>query len=87
MVTADGVEHEVDVLICATGFKLWERDSVPPFPVIGRDGLDAAGVLGGQPLPGLSGRVRTRVPEHVHDHGPYGFALGSYLWMIESRHI
>lgn len=38
--TVDGAEHEVDVLICATGFKLWEKGAVPSFPVIGRDGLD-----------------------------------------------
>lgn len=29
--TVDGVEHVVDVLICATGFRLWDKGSVPPF--------------------------------------------------------
>lgn len=33
--TADGVEHEVDVIVCATGFDVSWR---PAYPTIGRDG-------------------------------------------------
>ncbi|KAL8293255.1 hypothetical protein RQP46_000949 [Phenoliferia psychrophenolica] len=37
IVTADGKNHEVDVLICATGFDLSFK---PRFELIGRDGVD-----------------------------------------------
>lgn len=33
--TADGVEHEFDVIVCATGFDVSWR---PAYPTIGRDG-------------------------------------------------
>ena len=35
--TVDGVEHAVDVIVCATGFDVSQR---PTFPVIGRDDVD-----------------------------------------------
>lgn len=35
MKTADGVEHEVDVIVCATGFDVSWR---PAYPTIGRGG-------------------------------------------------
>ena len=84
VVTADGVEHEVDVLICATGFKLWERDSVPPFPVIGRDGLDAAEFWAVNRFQAYQGVSVPGFPNMFMITGPYGFVLGSYLWMIEA---
>lgn len=37
VVTDDGVLHELDVLVCATGFDVTFR---PRFPVVGEDGLD-----------------------------------------------
>jgi cation diffusion facilitator CzcD-associated flavoprotein CzcO len=84
VVTADGVEHEVDVLICATGFKLWERDSVPPFPVAGRDGLDAAEFWAANRFQAYQGVSVPGFPNMFMITGPYGFVLGSYLWMIEA---
>ena len=84
VVTADGVEHEVDVLICATGFKLWERDSVPPFPVVGRDGVDAAEFWAVNRFQAYQGVSVPGFPNMFMITGPYGFVLGSYLWMIEA---
>lgn len=34
--TADGVEHEVDIIVCATGFDVSWR---PHYPTIGRNGI------------------------------------------------
>ncbi|MFF2554324.1 flavin-containing monooxygenase [Nocardia sp. NPDC058058] len=36
--TADGVEHEIDVLVCATGFRVCERGFAPAFNVYGETG-------------------------------------------------
>ena len=33
----DGIERNVDTIICATGFDTSYR---PPFPVVGKDGVD-----------------------------------------------
>jgi len=37
VVTADGMSHKIDVLVCATGFDVSFR---PRFPIVGRDGAD-----------------------------------------------
>ncbi|MGB0971665.1 MAG: flavin-containing monooxygenase, partial [Mycobacterium sp.] len=42
VVTTDGVPHEVDVLILATGFKVLDIDNVPTFPVSGPGGRSLA---------------------------------------------
>ena len=38
--TGNGAEHEIDVLILATGFSAFEEGSMPPYPVRGAGGLD-----------------------------------------------
>lgn len=40
IVTADGVEREVDCIVYATGFET--ADAKPPFPILGRGGRDLA---------------------------------------------
>lgn len=40
VITADGTEHEIDVLVCATGFKVMEKGATPPFPCLDRGGTD-----------------------------------------------
>jgi cation diffusion facilitator CzcD-associated flavoprotein CzcO len=36
VVTADGTRHEIDTLVLATGYNLWDQ-GFPPFEIIGRD--------------------------------------------------
>ena len=47
----DGVEHSVDVIVCATGFDVSQR---PVFPVIGRDGIDLRDLWANGPVHYLS---------------------------------
>lgn len=82
--TVDGVEHEVDVLICATGFKLWDKGSVPPFPVIGRNDVELGAFWDEQRFQSYQGVSIPGFPNAFAITGPYGFVLGSYLWMIEA---
>lgn len=37
LITADGVTHKVDILVCGTGF---DTSFVPRFPIIGAGGVD-----------------------------------------------
>lgn len=39
VVGADGVEREVDTIVCATGFDVSYR---PRFPIVGQNGVDLA---------------------------------------------
>jgi len=82
--TVDGVEHEIDVLICATGFKLWDRGSTPPFPVRGRDGVDLGEFWDTNRFQAYQGVSVPGFPNVFTITGPYGFVLGSYIWMIEA---
>lgn len=82
--TVDGTEHEVDVLICATGFKLWDKGSTPPFPVFGRDGEELGAFWSEHRFQAYQGVSVPKYPNMFAITGPYGFVLGSYLWMIEA---
>src|SRR3546814_6721314 len=42
VITADGVRHEIDVLVLATGFKVMESDSMPTYSLRGVAGRDQA---------------------------------------------
>ncbi|NNH68710.1 NAD(P)/FAD-dependent oxidoreductase [Nocardia uniformis] len=84
VITVDGVRHDVDVLICATGFKLWEKDSIPPFPVIGRERTSLADFWDTQRFQAYHGVSVPGFPNMFTITGPYGFVLGSYIWMIEA---
>ncbi|WP_067701891.1 flavin-containing monooxygenase [Nocardia jejuensis] len=84
VVTADGVEHEIDVLVCATGFKLWDRGAVPPFPVRGRGGKDLERFWTDNRYQSYQGVTVPGFPNAFTITGPYGFVLGSYIWMIEA---
>lgn len=89
VVTADGVEHEIDILVCATGFKLWDRGATPPYPTLGIGGKDLGEFWDEQRYQSYQGVSVPGFPNMFSVIGPYGFVLGSYIWMIEatSAHI
>jgi cation diffusion facilitator CzcD-associated flavoprotein CzcO len=49
--TKDGILHEFDTIVCATGFDVSHR---PPFPLVGRNGLSLAQAWEKEPLSYLS---------------------------------
>ncbi|KAF2706653.1 FAD/NAD(P)-binding domain-containing protein [Pleomassaria siparia CBS 279.74] len=51
LVTKDGTHHDLDVIVCATGFDVSHR---PPFPLIGLNGIDLADQWKDEPLSYLS---------------------------------
>ncbi|KAL4900897.1 hypothetical protein BDW74DRAFT_170468 [Aspergillus multicolor] len=84
--TADGVEHDFDVIICATGFDVsWK----PAYPTIGRDGRSLAEEWSEKPRTYLSIAVEG-FPNYLIFNGPYGpYGHGSFLPITEtlSRHF
>lgn len=87
--THDGVEHEVDVLILATGFKVFEKGNMPPIPVTGADGLDLEAWWDENRFQAYQGVSVPGFPNLFMMLGPYGFNGASYFNLIEaqSRHI
>ena len=87
--TADGRLHEVDVLILATGFKVFERGNMPPFPVRGRGDVDLEQWWDANRYQAYEGVSVPGLPNWFMILGPYGFNGASYFTLIENqaRHI
>lgn len=79
--TEDGSLHEIDVLVCATGFK---AGAPPPFPVHGRGGTEISDHWRRYPRTYLS-LATDNFPNHFMMLGPNSaIGTGSLTMMIES---
>lgn len=87
--TEEGVEHEVDVLILATGFKVFDRGNLPKYPVIGRDGADLERWWDEHRHQAYEGVSVPGFPNYFMVLGPYGYNGSSYFNLVEAqaRHI
>lgn len=84
IVTADGVEHEVDVLLLATGFKVTEKDALPGYDVAGRDGVVIADWWESDRLQSYQGVSAPGFPNFFTTFGPYGYNGSSYFQLVEA---
>jgi cation diffusion facilitator CzcD-associated flavoprotein CzcO len=84
IVTADGVERPIDVLVCATGFRVMDQGSTPPFPVLGRGGVDLRDFWHEHRYQAYQGVSVPGYPNLFLITGPNGFVIGSYFWMVEA---
>ncbi len=87
--TTDGVEHPIDVLVLATGFKVFETGNMPPFPVTGADGADLDDFWSENRFQAYQGVSVPGFPNFFSILGPYGYNGASYFTLIENqmRHI
>lgn len=87
--TADGGEHEIDTLILATGFQVFDKGNLPPFPVHGSDGVELAEWWDESRFQAYEGVSVPGFPNMFLILGPYGFNGASYFTLIENqaRHI
>ncbi|KAJ3549988.1 hypothetical protein NM208_g224 [Fusarium decemcellulare] len=86
MKTADGQEHEFDVIVCATGFDVSWR---PHYPTIGRNGVSLSKYWHSVPNTYLSLAV-ANFPNYFIFNGPFGpYGHGSFLPITEtvSRYV
>ncbi|KAK2596341.1 hypothetical protein N8I77_013237 [Diaporthe amygdali] len=84
--SADGVEHEFDVIVCATGFDVSWR---PHYPTIGRHGISLSDYWKDVPNTYLSITV-ANFPNYIIFNGPFGpYGHGSFLPITEtvSRYV
>lgn len=86
--TVDGVAHDVDVLILATGFKVLDTDAVT-FDVVGRGGVALADFWETHRMQAYEGVSVPNFPNFFNVMGPYGYVGSSYFALIEAqtRHI
>jgi cation diffusion facilitator CzcD-associated flavoprotein CzcO len=88
IVTADGHETEIDTLVLATGFNLWDRN-FPAFEVIGRDGVDLGKRWHAEGYSAYEGVAIDGFPGFVCLNSPYSYNGLSYFTTIEvqMRHL
>jgi len=88
IVTKDGTEHEVDVLVLATGFNLWDTN-FPAIEVIGRDGKDLGKSWRTSGYHAFEGVTVSGFPNFISLNSPYSYSGLSYFMTIEvqMRHI
>lgn len=87
--TADGTLHAVDVLVLATGFKVFEAGNMPPYPVTGSGGRDLDAFWATRRFQAYQGVSVPGFPNLFSILGPYGYNGASYFTLIENqmRHI
>ncbi len=88
-VVVEGARHDLDVLILATGFKVFESGNMPPFPVTGRAGVDLESWWSENRLQAYEGASVPGFPNFFTILGPYAYNGSSYFNLIETqtRHI
>ena len=87
--TADGAEHELDVLVLATGFKVFDSGNFPKYPISGREGRDLEQFWRVNRFQAYEGVSVPGFPNYFMVMGPYGYNGSSYFNLVEtqSRHI
>jgi cation diffusion facilitator CzcD-associated flavoprotein CzcO len=83
--TTEGGEHEVDVLIFATGFRAFEAGNMPPYPVRGAGGVDLQSWWDQNRFQAYQGVSVPGFPNSFTILGPYGYNGSSYFNLIENQ--
>ncbi|MET3961374.1 cation diffusion facilitator CzcD-associated flavoprotein CzcO [Marmoricola sp. OAE513] len=88
IVTTDGSETSVDVLVLATGFNLWDTN-FPAFEIIGKQGVDLGKSWRQHGYHAFEGVTVPGFPNFISLNSPYSYSGLSYFMTIEvqMRHI
>ena len=89
IVTGDGREREIDVLVCATGYQVFNRQCVPGYEIVGRGGKNLGEFWEKNRFQAYEGATVPGFPNLFLFMGPYSTAGLSYFTMIdtESNHM
>jgi len=83
--TGDGQERELDTIICATGYSVFDRSCMPNFEVIGRAGRNLGDFWERQRFQAYEGATVPGFPNFFLFMGPYSAAGASYFTMIDTQ--
>ncbi|MBF6073713.1 flavin-containing monooxygenase [Nocardia beijingensis] len=84
IVTADGHKTEIDTLILATGFNLWDVN-FPAIEIIGRDGVDLGKFWRDNRFQAYEGITVPKFPNFLSLNSPYSYSGLSYFTTIEAQ--
>ncbi|MEZ0353200.1 flavin-containing monooxygenase [Mycobacterium sp. pR1184] len=83
--TTDGENHEIDVLVLATGFKVMDADNMPTFSITGSGGITLTDFWDSRRLQAYEGVSVPGFPNMFSVMGPYGYVGSSYFALIETQ--
>ncbi|MCE7010242.1 NAD(P)/FAD-dependent oxidoreductase [Kibdelosporangium philippinense] len=88
IVTTDGQRRDIDVLVLATGFDLWDAN-FPAFEIIGKEGRDLGKWWRDNRFQAYEGVTIPKFPNFISLNSPYSYSGLSYFTTIETqmRHI
>jgi cation diffusion facilitator CzcD-associated flavoprotein CzcO len=84
IVTTDGIEHEIDVLVLATGFDMWDAN-FPAISVIGREGRDLGRWWRETRFQAYQGIAVPGFPNLLNLASPYAYSGLSFFTTIEAQ--
>jgi cation diffusion facilitator CzcD-associated flavoprotein CzcO len=84
IVTSDGRETGVDVLVLATGYDMWQQN-FPAIPVVGRDGKDLGRWWRETRFQAYEGIAAPGFPNFLSLASPYSYSGLSYFTTIEAQ--
>ncbi len=84
IVTTDGRRTEVDVLVLATGFDLWEA-YFPAVEIVGAGGRNLGTWWRDSRFQAYSGLTIPHFPNLISLNSPYAYTGLSYFWTIETQ--
>ena len=85
IVAKDGRKRPIDVLILATGYKVWEKGNFPAFPVYGKDGTELGDWWNQHSYQSYEGITVHGYPNMFYLASPYSFTGLSYFFTIEGQ--
>ncbi len=85
LVTKDGTTREVDVLVCATGYNVFNRTCTPGYELIGKDGVNLGEFWEENRFQAYEGATVPGFPNLFLFMGPYSAAGASYFTMIDTQ--
>lgn len=85
IVSKDGKNREIDVLITATGFKTFEKGNTPPFPVNGLQGKELGTFFDEERYQAYEGISVPNFPNLFIMLGPYAATGASWFQMVENQ--
>jgi cation diffusion facilitator CzcD-associated flavoprotein CzcO len=89
VVTETGTAYAADVLVLATGFKVFDSGNFPKYPVTGRGGIDLEQWWDTNRYQAYEGVSVPGFPNYFTMFGPYGYNGSSYFNLVETqaRHV
>ncbi len=85
VVTNDGRELPMDILLFATGFATYEKGNLPTFQVHGRAGLELGAFWEAQRYQAYQGAAIPQFPNYFMMVGPYAATGSSWFSMVENQ--